>query len=226
MGGRQAQPVAQPRPAPARSSLGCLARPPRSPRSTAARAARSDASASATAAWVAERSASVRRRAHADLARRQLDELVDRAARVAQRGRADREREEAEDREAVQRAVDARARRTARTRASAGTNSSSATASWLPVPRRPSVCQVSRTCELGSRDARSRSARAGSASSPATMQPANNSSAWVIPLQKAQRPETTRPPSTGAALAARRPHPGGDPLARRRTARARLASGR
>ena len=178
------------------------ARRRRSPRRSSARAARSDASAAATDAWVGERSASVRVDPMADLARGQLDELVDRRARVAQRGRGDREREEPEDREAVERAVDDAARRTARRRAPRGRTPRRRPQSWLPVPRRPSVCQVSRTSRSCLRSATTLGVgRSPAVSAPSsTKQPANSRSACAIPLQNAQRPETTSPPSTGRAL--------------------------
>ena len=78
---------------------------------------------------------------------------------------------------------------------SAGTKASSATASWLPVPRRPSVCHVSSTSRSSLRSATTTGTGRSS-----TRQPANMRSAWVMPLQNAQRPETTTPPSTGRPL--------------------------
>ena len=74
---------------------------------------------------------------------------------------------------------------------SVGTKTSSATVSWLPVPRRPSVCHVSRTRRSCLRSATTDGTRWSS-----TRHPANIMSACVIPLQNGQRPDTTTPPST------------------------------
>ena len=87
------------------------------------------------------------------------------------------------------------------TRAS-GTNTSSATASWLPVPRRPSVCQVSRTSRSAFGIATTeRAARSGPAPPSAMKQPAKSRSAWSIPLQKptGRRPRPRRRRSRLAA---------------------------
>ena len=84
---------------------------------------------------------------------------------------------------------------------SAGTTTSSATASWLPVPRRPRVCQVSSTfsCSFGSATTIG-SGRDPSAGGSAGMHPANSTPECEMPLQNAQRPDTARPPSTGLTL--------------------------
>ncbi|CKR69238.1 Uncharacterised protein [Mycobacterium tuberculosis] len=78
---------------------------------------------------------------------------------------------------------------------SAGTKTSSATQSWLPVPRKPNVCQVSRTCSSSLF-----SATTDGTCRSSTKQPANMMSAWLIPLQNGQRPDTTTPPSTDRAV--------------------------
>ena len=76
--------------------------------------------ASATAAWVVGPLGECAARAQPLLGAGQVDELVDRGARIAQCGRGDRMREEPEQRKPIQRPVDASVRRTARTPARRG----------------------------------------------------------------------------------------------------------
>jgi len=78
----------------------------------------------------------------ADLALGQSDELVDSRARVAQRSSGNRERKEPKDRKAIQPIVQNRPSNSENTR-SRGNEQLLGDGIMLPVPRRPSVCQVS-----------------------------------------------------------------------------------
>ncbi|MDT7655759.1 MAG: hypothetical protein QOF38_474 [Pseudonocardiales bacterium] len=81
-----------------------------------------------------------------------------------------------------------------------GTKTSVATLSWLPVPRSPEVCQVSRTRSSAVGIASTR--RVGccaDAAGGASTQPANSQSECEIALQNGHWPDTTTPPSTGRA---------------------------
>ena len=115
-------------------------------------------------------------------------------------------------------------RRTARTRGRRARTARRRRVSWLPVPRRPSVCQVSRISSSSCGIAITLGARAGRRRRRCSRR--RTRSACVIPLQYGHRPETTTPPSTRSA-----PCPAG-PRPRRRSARgspnssARLSAGR
>ena len=107
-------------------------------------------------------------------------EVVERAAGVAQCGGADREGEVAEDGEPVQRAVDARAveeREHALGRHEQLVGDGVVAAGAAQAERVPGVEHR----ELGARDADDPRTRVGVVAGH--VQPAKNSSAWVMPLQ-------------------------------------------
>ena len=135
------------------------------------------------------------------LVRGERGELVDRAARVAQCGRADREREVAEDREAVQRAVE---NRSVEQREHAGGRDEQLVSHGVVAPRTAQAERVPGVDDLQLVLGIAMTLGVGFApvgSWPLSMmQPAKNTAACVIPLQYAHRPETTTPPSTGRAF--------------------------
>lgn len=78
-----------------------------------------------------------------------------------------------------------------------GTKTSSTATSWLPVPRRPAVCQVS-TISNSAFGTACICASFGTPS-PSVKAVAMNQSAPQTPLAKGQRPLTRQPPSTFTA---------------------------
>ena len=153
-----------------------------------------------------------------DLAGGQSREVVDRAARVTERCGGDRQREEARRSEtgtARRRSVGGSSSEKLRC---SGTNTSSATASWLPVPRRPPVCQVSR---ISSSLTGIPSTRIGRRAAAVRLDHAP--AEQVVGVRD---PAAERPPARHAIAAvdaprdaARRPHAGGDACSGRRTPR-------
>lgn len=84
---------------------------------------------------------------------------------------------------------------------SAGTNTSSTTKSWLPVPRRPLVSQVSmmRISDTWNSMQRTSGAPLGKTSPLTSVPPMHQVECWQ-PLANAQRPLARNPPATGTAL--------------------------
>ena len=201
---RQAQSVTQSRPAPGRRP-GWPATRRRSPRSTAPAPRSAPTRRSRPPLGSAERSASVRVDPRPFLAAGQLDEVVDRArARCPTRPRRSTTRRIRTPESGTAAGPRSGPSNSENTR-SAGTKTSSATVSWLPVPRRPSVCQVSRTWRSSLRSATTRR------HALVVDQAAGEHHVGVVD-PAAERPAARHHDAAvdRPAGAARRPHAGGD----------------
>ena len=139
-------------------------------------------------------------RAQADLHGGQLEQLVDRAAGVSERGGGDGEREEPEHGEAIERRVHARPvhqreqmlRRHEQIIRDGVVAAGAAQAAGVPGVE---------DLQLGVGMAATRSAGRPALVPPSSStQPANSHRECGMPLQKDQRPETRTPPSTATAL--------------------------
>ena len=151
------------------------------------------------------RSASVRVDAEPLLGAGQIDEVVDRGARIAHRGRGDAGGEEPERREAVQRPVDRSGRRISRTPVGPARR-----------PHRPPCrgcrCRAGRAC---ARCRGSRSSSVGSATTDGTRRSSSDAPGEQhvgVGDSAAERPAARHHDAAGdrPGRAARRPHTGGD----------------
>ena len=105
---------------------------------------------------------------------------------------------------------------------SVGTKASWIWMSWEPVPRRPTVSQVSR---ISTSAAGTRQKHNGRGLGPSTVAPTTISSAAGPPVTNGQRPLRRQPPSAGRTRPSAAPGPGHDHCRRRRTDRAHRVGG-